>query len=172
MGAKRTKWATTAVIVVAMLAGTAGVAAAAWKIKANDWLTDLSTTTTDGTENARAQVVAEAEGGSSTRVALKLEGLDHLQVGRTYGAHVHVGPCQAGNGAAAGPHYNHGGGISPQTEIWLDFTVEQGGVARSETVVPFLIADGAAQSVVIHALATNPATGLAGARVACIPVAF
>ena len=83
-----------------------------------------------------------------------------------------MGPCQAGNGAAAGPHYNHGGGISSQTEVWLDFTVDQGGVARSETVVPFVVAGGAAQSVVIHALATNPSTGLAGARVACIPVAF
>lgn len=171
MSSNRTKWTTTAVVVVAVLLGTAGVAAAAWKIKANERLTDLRTNT-DGTEGARAMVLARPVGTSSTRVSLTLRGIDRLRAGDTYGAHVHTGPCQEGNGSAAGPHYNHGGGVSATTEVWLDFTVRRGGAARSKTVVPFVIPNGAARSVVIHEQATNPATGLAGARVACIPVAF
>jgi len=34
------------------------------------------------------------------------------------------------------------------------------------------MASGAAQSVVIHALPTEEGTGIAGARLACLPVEF
>lgn len=176
MGVTRTTLATAAVAVVAVLTGTVGVAVAAWKIQANDWLTDLSTAA-DVTDGARAHVVAEPQGGS-THVSLKLQGLDHLDVGQTYGAHVHSGPCVTQNGTAAGPHYKHdvAGTANPANEVWLDFTVQRGGVARSETVVPFHIPAGAAHSVVIHALPTSTAppaaAGSAGARIACIPVDF
>jgi Cu/Zn superoxide dismutase len=173
-GTTRTKWAAAAVAVAAVLTGTAGIAVAASKIQANDWLTDLSTAT-DVTDGARAHVVVAPLDGS-THVSLKLQGLDHLKVGQTYGAHIHTGPCVAGNGAAAGPHYRHvvAGPATPANEVWLDFTVRQGGVARSETVVPFRIRSGAAHSVVIHALPTSTAppaeAGNAGARIACIPI--
>jgi Cu-Zn family superoxide dismutase len=46
------------------------------------------------------------------------------------------------------------------------------GTAKATAKVPFTIAPGAASSVVIHALPTDPATGLAGARLACLPAAF
>jgi Cu/Zn superoxide dismutase len=171
MGTTRKSVMTAVVALVAVAAGTVGVAVAAEKVRANDWLTDLRGAA-DGTEEARAHVVAAADGEGSTDVSLQLEGLDHLRVGHTYGAHVHIGTCEEGNGAAALGHYNHGGAASPTTEVWLDFEVQEGGVARSSTTVPFVIAQGAAHSVVVHEQATNPGTGAAGARVACIPVEF
>ena len=74
---------------------------------------------------------------------------------------------------AALGHYQAPGFAPPATpvnEVWLDVTVEAGGVARSEAAVPFQIAAGE-RSVVIHALATAPG-GAAGARLACLPVRF
>jgi Cu/Zn superoxide dismutase len=96
------------------------------------------------------------------------------------GAHVHVGPCVEGNGGAAGPHYNADPTIPPvvtdETEVWLDVVVGANGTASSEATVPFVIARGAAASVVIHADATStgpqPPAGVAGARWACLPVLF
>ena len=134
-------------------------------------LTDLSTSTTDATDGASAYLVSFSYPGWGTRTVLVLTGLDPDAAGTTFGAHVHVGPCVQNNGAAAGPHYNAGGGVSPSTEIWLDFTVRPGGVAYAQSQVPFVIDEGDAQSVVIHRLPTDP-SGAAGARQACLPVAF
>ena len=104
---------------------------------------------------------------------LALRRMDRTAVGTRYGAHVHVGPCVAGDGAAAGPHYNSTGGttIDPSTEVWLDFTVRSNGTAVAVSAVPFVIPSGGAQSIVIHALATMP-NGTAGARLACLPLEF
>ena len=55
--------------------------------------------------------------------------------------------------------------------MWLDFTIGVDGSGRSKALVPFEIPDGAAQSIVIHALPTDP-NGVAGARLACIGVGF
>jgi Cu/Zn superoxide dismutase len=134
-------------------------------------LRDLQPLTMEPTDRATAQVVATESGGNTT-VTLKVQGLDHADAGTTLGAHVHVGPCIAGDGAAAGPHYNAGGGVSDETEVWLDFTIQANGTARATTTVPFLIESGDAASVVIHALPTNPFSGLAGPRLACLPVQF
>jgi Cu-Zn family superoxide dismutase len=62
--------------------------------------------------------------------------------------------------------------VSDHTEVWLDFTVGEKGRATSETTVEFTIPAGGASAVVIHALATNPDTGVAGGRLACLPVPF
>ena len=68
-------------------------------------------------------------------------------------------------------HYNIGAAPSPESEIWLDFTVRPGGVAVSHTTVPWTIPAGGAMSVVIHQHATD-STGAAGGRMACLPVQF
>jgi len=133
-------------------------------------LSDLQPATEEPTDGARARVRTQERDGA-TRVALRLRGLDPAAAGNRYGAHIHVGPCVAGNGALAGPHYNVGGGVSDETEVWLDFTIEADGTATAETRVPFTIAPGTAQSLVIHALPTDP-TGAAGPRMACLPVEF
>ncbi|MDQ6726871.1 MAG: superoxide dismutase family protein [Actinomycetota bacterium] len=140
-------------------------------VNASGPLRDLSPAA-DPTDGARAQVVAVAPGDGSTRVYLILTGLNPASAGTTFGAHVHIGQCIAGNPTAALGHYNTGTTPSPQSEVWLDFTVLPGGVAVSQTVVPFEIPPGGAGAVVIHALPTTPGTGAAGARLACLPVQF
>lgn len=99
-----------------------------------------------------------------------LAALDPAAVGRTYGAHIHSGPCIAGDPDAAGPHLNAGDPPSPETEVWLDVTVHEGGWGGASAAVPFTIPEGGAGSIVVHARATDPATGDAGDRLACIPL--
>ena len=59
--------------------------------------------------------------------------------------------------------------ISAQTEVWLDVTIDETGDATAVSHVPFAVVPGQ-RSVVIHAVATDPDTGLAGPRLACLPV--
>jgi len=136
-------------------------------------LTDFSTTSSNPTDGAKAKFLATA-GPAGTHAVLIVKGLPPTAVGSTFGAHVHTGPCVTDQPATAGPHYRSGGTASPadpQHEIWLDFTVLPGGVGVGQTTVPFTIAPGAANSVVIHAMATGPG-GVAGPRLACLPVQF
>lgn len=158
----------------AAVMATTGVASAgpgAQVVTANAPLTDLSPGTVDPTDGASGQFVGVGADGRGTRSLLILTGLDANAAGATFGAHVHRGPCVAGVPAAAGAHYNAGGAPSTATEVWLDFTVHPGGVAVAHSSVPFTIPAGQAASVVVHRLATD-ATGAAGPRMACLPVAF
>jgi Cu/Zn superoxide dismutase len=139
-------------------------------------LRDLQPASSNPTDAAQATLIA-VPAGDSTLFFLFVRGLDPSAAGSTFGAHIHVGPCVPGNGAAAGPHYNTTGGavITPETEVWLDFTVLPGGFGFATTTVPFVIEPGTAQSLVVHQLPTqadggNP--GFAGARIACLPVDF
>ncbi len=158
----------TALTIAIGWAGAQPAAAAGVRVVANRApLSDLAPTT-DDTDGARGLAVGVI-GNDSTTVVLVATNLNRS--GAVHGAHVHTGPCVAGNGAAAGPHYNHGGGISAQTEVWLDFEVRGStGVAVART--PFAIPAGAARSIVIHAAPTDPITGAAGARLACLPLEF
>jgi Cu/Zn superoxide dismutase len=159
--------------VLLSIAGTANADSA--RARGAGLLQDLQVATSQPTDGATAQVVATESDGTTT-VTLKVQALDQAAAGMMLGAHIHAGSCVAGNGAAAGPHYNAGGTASPQTEVWLDFTIEANGTARSETTVPFVIPQGGAAALVIHAEATNPgptpAPGTAGARLACLTVQF
>ena len=170
-------WRTAATVlgagVLLSIAGTANADPA--RARGAGPLQDLQVATSQPTDGATAQVVARESDGT-TIVTLKVQALDHAAAGTMLGAHIHAGSCVAGNGAAAGPHYNAGGTPSPQTEVWLDFTIEANGTARSETTVPFVIPQGGAAALVIHAMATSPgptpAPGTAGARLACLPIQF
>lgn len=136
-------------------------------------LRDLQTATTEPFEGATAQVVMTSHtgGGSGSTVLLTIKDIGASAAGHTYGAHLHVGPCVSGSGGAALGHYNHSttGEISPSTEVWLDFTPNRAGNAQSVAHVPFVPEPGQ-RSVVIHRDATHPVTGLAGPRLACLPV--
>lgn len=134
-------------------------------------LRDLQPDVTNPTDGAAAALVAVSGGDALTRFRLAVWNMDRSSAGDTFGTHVHVGPCVAGNGEAAGSHYNTGGPPSPDTEVWLDFTVTASGAATSSATTPFLIPPGGAQSVVIHADPTSE-TGEAGERLACLPVRF
>ena len=139
-------------------------------VQAQGELTDLRPAT-DPTDGARGLATGVRRPGQ-TVVVLNIKGLDQAAAGTTFGAHVHIGPCTINDGGAALGHYNHGGGISSETEVWLDFTVTAGGTGHSTAIVPFDIPDQAAASIVVHELPTNPTTGLAGARIACLGIDF
>jgi Cu-Zn family superoxide dismutase len=94
-------------------------------------------------------------------------------------------------GAQAGPHYNHDvvalkkrfpttgetpsdtvAEVSTKTEVWFDLLPNEDGIAFDRTTVPFVPVDPypGDMSVVIHVLPTNPETGKAGDRQACLPL--
>ena len=134
-------------------------------------LTDLEPAQERVTDGAWAVASATVQDGQ-TIVRLNVKDLAGDSIGDTFGAHVHVGPCVAAQGGLAGGHFNAGGGISDETEVWLDFTVTGGGTGHATAVVPFEIDPGLAQSVVIHEFPTDSITGAAGARMACLPLEF
>jgi Cu/Zn superoxide dismutase len=131
-------------------------------------LVDLQLDSQNPTDGGAARVRVARHDGKTT-VAFTVTGLDPTFEGTTLGAHVHVGQCVEGNGAAAGAHYKTGGTASPSTEVWLDFTIRGDGVGSAVTTVPFVIPNGGAGAIVVHALATDH-TGAAGTRLACIGV--
>ena len=111
--------------------------------------------------------------GATTEFRLTVKGIDLSAAGRRYGAHLHSGPCVPGDGTAAGPHYNSADPpiVDDDHEVWLDFTVSAKGIGRSSAAVGFAPVHGT-RSVVVHELVTDPATGLAGPRLACFPVVW
>ena len=138
-------------------------------------LSDLQPSTAGPFDGAAAalQVVASSPGSHAVLRVRGIAGAD----GHTFGAHLHAGPCVAGDPAAALGHYNTdvlAGDVSPEisedTEVWLDFTVDDG-AGTATASVPFVPLPGT-RSVVIHAAATDHHTGTAGARLACLPVVW
>lgn len=126
----------------------------------------------DGRSNRWLNRCGTGRQPAEPRVAGGVSGAGYRPSGRgdEVPAHVHAGPCVAGDGAAAGPHYNSTGGavVGPSTEVWLDFTVRPDGTALAVALVPFVVPPGA-RSIVIHAMARMP-NGMAGARLACLPL--
>jgi Cu/Zn superoxide dismutase len=155
----------------------------------SDELRELSNATPeddaeDVFDNARATAFMMSVSGEST-FRLRIRGIKDIAIGKVYGAHLHEKQCVAGNGDAAGPHYNttrdpqtqKASEISNLTEVWLDFEVDAFGNARSTARVPFVPPAGM-HSIVLHADPTlheheegnsNP-IGYAGARLACLPL--
>jgi Cu-Zn family superoxide dismutase len=122
--------------------------------------------------------VEETDGG--TTVTLVVTG---LQKTRAYGAHLHTRPCGAAP-ADSGPHMQHShdpaASISPPSvdpsyanpgnEVWLDFTTDAAGAARTSVTVDWTF-DPKPRSLVIHAQSTKTGPGVAGtagARAACL----
>lgn len=145
-------------------------------VRSSGALADLQPTAAGPFDGATAafQLVASARG---SHAVLRVTGIGAEADGETFGAHLHLGPCVAGNGAAALGHYNTDvlAGVTPpevseRTEVWLDLTVDDG-AATSTASVPFVPLAGT-RSVVVHALGTDHHTGAAGARLACLPVVW
>jgi hypothetical protein len=139
------------------------------------YLTDLSPTTDDVFDGAKASAVMIGMEGSSF-FKLQITGIDDNAEGNEYPAHLHKGPCVAGQGASALGHYNaqeEAGLPAPwlvntQTEVHLDFTVNSDGGARATANVPF-IPFPKKRSIVIHTDA-RPAAGSSPAHLACLPL--
>ena len=170
--------AVPAILTLATVAATAPASAddLGLLVRSSGPLSDLQVAATGPFDGASAtfQLVGSAQGSHGL---LRVTGIGASADGDTFGAHLHVGPCVAGNGAAAGGHYNtdvEAGILPPEisedTEMWLDITVDDG-AATATASVPF-VPDAGIRSVVIHAQATDHHTGLAGARLACLPVVW
>jgi Cu/Zn superoxide dismutase len=164
-----------AALLAPTLALAAPAAAADPLVHHHGRLTDLQVAVDAPTDGATGSVSAWRTPDGTT-VVLRLRGMPRDAAGERYGAHVHVGPCVEGQGGEAGAHYNITGQppteVSADTEVWLDFTIGRGGTAYAIAEVPFTIPAGAARSVVVHAEPTDPDTGGAGGRIACLPVRF
>ena len=133
-------------------------------------LVDLQPATAGPFDGASAAVrITTTRHGS--HAVLRVRGIEGADA-RTFGAHLHTGPCVAGDPAAALGHYNVDPlrRSTPSTEVWLDFTVDDESGSASASV-PFVPLPGT-RSVVIHAEATDPGTGIAGPRLACLPVVW
>ena len=138
-------------------------------------LSDLQPATA-GPFDGAAGAVRISSTGRGSHAVLRVRGIEGAD-GETFGAHLHAGPCVAGDPAAALGHYNTdvlAGVVPPEvserTEVWLDLTVRRGAAVATASV-PFVPLPGA-RSVVIHASATDHDTGTAGARLACLPVVW
>ena len=133
-------------------------------------------------EGATASVDAIYNSAGDSIVILHVRGLKPFT---EYGAHAHARPCGA-TGAAAGPHFQNNPDphqpstnpayANPGNEIWLDFHTNAAGNAVSQTKVPWQFTpDRRAGSVIIHKEHTHTGpddSGTAGARLACLTVAF
>jgi Cu-Zn family superoxide dismutase len=121
--------------------------------------------------------VMSEEGAGETVTVLAVRGLPANQ---QFGAHVHTNACGE-NPEAAGPHYQHQPDpkqpsvdpayANPKNEIWLDFTTDATGFARSWSVVDWTFDNRSHKSIVIHEHHTATEAdkaGQAGARLACI----
>jgi Cu/Zn superoxide dismutase len=160
---------TATALAVTVAAVAPAVAGAALNFKAD--LRDFAPAASGPFDAARAKLTL-ASPADSTQAVFVVHGVDRSVAGQTFGAHLHNGPCVAGNGAAALGHYNHSSTVpatvNDQTEIWLDITVDDEGNAQSSARVDWAPSAGA-RSVVVHANPTAP-DGTAGARLACLPV--
>jgi hypothetical protein len=143
-------------------------------VSAHGELRDLQLGAAGPFDHARASLVMVQHRGRSL-VVLQVRGIDRSVAGRDFGAHLHVGPCVTGDGAAAGSHYNAdalAGHVPPRidatTEVWLDFTATRAGTGFALTHVPFAPLPGR-RAIVIHQEPTDP-QGAAGPRLACLPV--
>lgn len=116
-----------------------------------------------------------------TTVVLSVRG---LVPDRHYGAHVHTKPCGAAP-ADSGPHYQDQvdpvqpstdpAYANPDNEVWLDFATGGHGGAFTSSTVDWTFGERRGASVVIHETHTHTApgeAGTAGARLACLTVAF
>jgi Cu-Zn family superoxide dismutase len=123
---------------------------------------------------ATGQVHVVVNGGQDGQslVTLHVEGLPS---GRSFGSHLHRDNCSS---AFGGPHYQAPDPANPVSanadadhEVWLDFTTNAAGRARSQASVPFEVLS-ASRSVVIHQNAHTAVGGTAGQRLTCLDIAI
>jgi hypothetical protein len=137
-------------------------------------LTDLSTATPDVFDGAKATAMMLSVGDASY-FRVQISGIDKAATANSdgYGAHLHIGPCMEGDQGPVGVHYNISTSVPPlvssKTEVWLDFTVNSDGYARTTRNVQFVPEKGN-RAIVIHQDPTNPKDGKAGSKLACLPL--
>jgi hypothetical protein len=139
----------------ALALGITGVASGALSeiYKFREALTDFMTADTGPFDSARAKTTIRetADGGTAfTTFAVRVTGIDPLVAGRTFGGHLHIGPCDTATNMG---HYraNPAGDPSPPNELWFDFTPDDDGMAYDVQTAPWVPVDHDGQmSIVVH----------------------
>jgi hypothetical protein len=126
-------------------------------------------------KNITGTAQAVESGTGKMQLQLNVSG---LPPSRTFGSHLHKLACED---TMAGGHYQHtpapaGMANDPMygnatNEAWLDFTTDAGGKASATAKVDWVPEAAAAKSIVVHAMMTGSG-GVAGAKLACLPMAF
>jgi superoxide dismutase, Cu-Zn family len=122
----------------------------------------------------KAEAFALPEG--KMRMTLTVSG---MPASRHFGSHLHKLACDNMKGGA---HYQHqpfpdGGSATDPTyanstnEVWLDFMTDASGAGSANATVNWVPRPGEAKSVIIHDMMTGTG-GVAGARLACVGIAF
>jgi len=157
--------------------GDGGAAADAFTMSSGAWTVyDLGDAGANPAKDIMGSAAAYALEGGKTRVTLSVTG---LVPSTDYGSHVHKLSCAE---MMAGGHYQNtpgtgdGGPTDPAfgnmaNEIWLDFKTDPGGKAAVEAVVDFRVRPGEAKAIVVHKN-KSAAGGIAGPKLACLPIAF
>jgi superoxide dismutase, Cu-Zn family len=121
--------------------------------------------------------------GGRMRIRLRAQGFPPSYA---FGSHLHKLPCD--DAMKAGGHYQHNpwqsgpmGTVATdpayantKNEAWLDFTTDADGKGGSELLLDWVPRPGEAKAVIIHQMPSQvaPAGGAAGAKLACLPMAF
>jgi hypothetical protein len=114
--------------------------------------------------------------GGKMKLELSVAG---MPAGRAFGAHLHKLACAE---MKAGGHYQNsmwpmGSNANDPTyanrdnEAWLDFMTDGTGSKTVTTTVSWIPRAGEAKSIIVHHMGTAPG-GVAGAKLACLPVLF
>jgi Cu-Zn family superoxide dismutase len=171
----------------ALVAATAGQASATTAVFAHasgTFSTDAPAYTYNPAlvpDGASAWVLAVSLPLAGTTTTLAVHG---LLPNHEYGAHAHAKACGT-TGDAAGPHFQYvpdpvtpsvdPAYANPRNEIWLDFTTDRFGNGHAVSQERWPLTDRHPNSVVIHEMHTHTDpghAGTAGARLACLNVAF
>lgn len=147
---------------VVIAASIAPATAETRNYKARGILTDLRLDEVDATDGARYWIRSKTRTHLGiTWAKLVLFGVDAPD-GTVLTSHAHTGPCVAGSGIAAGPHWQRpGGGVNARDEIWFASPphthpepgklVVRNGVVRGVSKIKFGVERGEIASFVVHA---------------------
>ncbi len=94
---RRLKWLAGGATALALTLGAGPALAGLSVVRTAGPLSDLSSAP-NPTDGAHGRLVAVAPGNGTTYLVFVVTGLDPEAAGTILGAHVHVGPCVAGNG--------------------------------------------------------------------------
>jgi|SRR4051794_14380573 Cu/Zn superoxide dismutase len=157
-----------------MIGSSAG---ASWMVYSNPYPADSAKAgMTNPIGNTVAGSAAAFDMGGRMKLTLVVSG---LPPSRQFGSHLHKQACDDNK---AGGHFQHNpnttdsGANDPSyanstNEAWLDFTTDAAGKAVGTTLVDWIPPAAQARSIVVHDMGTQPG-GVAGAKLACLPMTF
>lgn len=151
-----------------------------WTIYQDPWVGTPMAGTPNPITSSMAGSAWAVEADGKMKLTLSVSG---LPPNRSFGSHLHKLECD--DAMKAGGHYENqmwpaGGTASdpqysnPGNEVWLDFTTDADGKAWSYATVDWVPRPGGAKAIIIHANPTSsyPQGGIAGVKLACLPLAF